>query len=113
MGSHSLLQGTFPDPGMEPGSPALQVDSLLSEPPGSPSTRFRGRKKAGLLSLEKAYRHSNNLDAWNTFFFFNLSEVGVAFPLASKKEKKDFCQALEPGGNDLKVVCEALQVPFV
>ena len=47
------------------------------------------------------------------FFFFNLSEVGVAFPLASKKEKKDFRQALEPGGNDLKVVCEALQVPFI
>ena len=47
------------------------------------------------------------------FFFLNLSEVGVAFPLASKKEKKDFCQALEPGGNDLKVVCEALQVPFI
>ena len=24
----------FPDPGTEPGSPALQADSLLSEPPG-------------------------------------------------------------------------------
>ena len=24
------------DPGIEPGSPALQVDSLLSEPPGKP-----------------------------------------------------------------------------
>ena len=26
-----------PDPGMEPGSPALQVDSLSSEPPGKPN----------------------------------------------------------------------------
>ena len=26
--------GDLPDPGMEPGSPALQADSLLSEPPG-------------------------------------------------------------------------------
>ena len=26
--------GDLPDPGMEPGSPALQVDPLLSEPPG-------------------------------------------------------------------------------
>ena len=26
--------GDFPDPGIEPGSPALQADSLLSEPPG-------------------------------------------------------------------------------
>ena len=26
--------GDLPDPGMEPGSPALQADSLPSEPPG-------------------------------------------------------------------------------
>ena len=26
--------GDLPNPGMEPGSPALQADSLLSEPPG-------------------------------------------------------------------------------
>ena len=34
VGSHSLLQGNHPDPGTEPGSLTLQVDSLLSEPPG-------------------------------------------------------------------------------
>ena len=28
MGCHSLLQGDLPDPGTEPGSPALQADSL-------------------------------------------------------------------------------------
>ena len=28
--------GDLPDPGIKPGSPALQVDSLLSEPPGKP-----------------------------------------------------------------------------
>ena len=32
--SHSLLQEIFPDPGIEPGSPELQADALLSEPPG-------------------------------------------------------------------------------
>ena len=42
VGCHSLPQGTFlirdlPDPGMEPGSPALQADSSPSEPPGKPS----------------------------------------------------------------------------
>ena len=26
----------FPSPGIEPGSPALQTDSILSEPPGKP-----------------------------------------------------------------------------
>ena len=28
--------GDLPDPGMEPGSPALQVDCLPSEPSGQP-----------------------------------------------------------------------------
>ena len=28
--------GYFPDPGIEPCSPALQADSLPSEPPGKP-----------------------------------------------------------------------------
>ena len=28
--------GNFSDPGSEPGSPALQADSLLSEPPRKP-----------------------------------------------------------------------------
>ena len=32
----SLLQGNLPNPGTEPRSPALLVDSLSSEPPGKP-----------------------------------------------------------------------------
>ena len=36
MGNHSLLQGDLPNPGMERGSPPLQADSLLCEPPGKP-----------------------------------------------------------------------------
>ena len=34
--------GKFPDPGIEPRSPALQVDSVLPEVPGKPSHRLRG-----------------------------------------------------------------------
>ena len=34
VGSHSLLQGILPDPGIKPKSPALQKDSLPSEPLG-------------------------------------------------------------------------------
>ena len=30
--------GDLPDPGMEPGSPILQADSLPSEPPGKPNS---------------------------------------------------------------------------
>ena len=37
VGCYSLLQGNLPDPGIKSGSPALQVDSLPSEPPGSPN----------------------------------------------------------------------------
>ena len=29
--------GDLPDPGIEPGSPALQEDALPSEPPGKPN----------------------------------------------------------------------------
>ena len=31
--------GDLPNPGIQPGSPALQEDPLLSEPPGKPRKR--------------------------------------------------------------------------
>ena len=40
VGSHSLLQGIFPDPEIKPSSPALQADSLPSEQPGNLSLSF-------------------------------------------------------------------------
>ena len=36
VGSLSLLQGIFPTQGLNPGFPALQVDSLPAEPQGKP-----------------------------------------------------------------------------
>ena len=45
MGSHSLLQGIPPDPGIEPQSPALPADSLPCEPPGKPWTGMLKRKE--------------------------------------------------------------------
>ena len=36
VGSHFLLQGIIPNPGIEPRSPTLQVDSLPAEPQGKP-----------------------------------------------------------------------------
>ena len=36
VGLPCLLQGNLPNPGIEPGSTALQADSLPSEPPGKP-----------------------------------------------------------------------------
>ena len=32
-----ISPGYLPDPGIEPASPALQADSLPSEPPGKPN----------------------------------------------------------------------------
>ena len=34
-------QGDFPNPGIEPGSPALQADSLPSEPQGKPKLVYK------------------------------------------------------------------------
>ena len=40
VGSHFLLPGDLPNPGIEPGSPALQAHSLPSEPPEKPLGGF-------------------------------------------------------------------------
>ena len=63
--------GDLPDPGIEPRSPALQVDSLLSEPPG----------KFLLLTVLSPYRSLCPLQ-YSFFFFFNLATqlVGSHFP---------------------------------
>ena len=46
MGCNFLLQGIFPtqgsNPGIEPGSPTLEADTLTSEPPGKPSNEYSG-----------------------------------------------------------------------
>ena len=37
--------GDLPDPGAEPGSPALQADSLQFEPPGKPKGKGRTQRE--------------------------------------------------------------------
>ena len=53
LGCHFLLQGNLPDPGIEPGSPALQADSLPSEPPTreAPKKKQKGQIKQGEESM--------------------------------------------------------------
>ena len=46
--------GGLPDLGIEPGFPALQADSLLSEPPGKPSNQHVGC----LLLIQKVSQES-------------------------------------------------------
>ena len=38
-GGPCLPKGNLLNPGIEPRSPTLQADSLLSEPPGKPNTK--------------------------------------------------------------------------
>ena len=59
VGCHFLLQG-LPNPRIEPGSPALQADSLLSEPPGKPEKLYRNvidNKTMLLLLLLSHFSH--------------------------------------------------------
>ena len=44
------FSGDLPDPGIEPRSPALQADTLTSEPPGKPLTIWRLSTKELMLS---------------------------------------------------------------
>ena len=44
-GSPFPYPGDVPDPGIEPGSPALYVDALLSEPPGKEGIYTRKDRK--------------------------------------------------------------------
>ena len=43
--------GDLPDPGIEPSSPALQADSLPSEPPGNPFNIVDAHKHDRLIVL--------------------------------------------------------------
>ena len=45
--------GNLPHPGIEPGSPALQVYSFLSEPPGKPSYMHASSRPAEGLYLNR------------------------------------------------------------
>ena len=46
--------GDLPNPGIEPGSPALQADSLPSEPPGKPTLQLNDLEKEQTESKVRA-----------------------------------------------------------
>ena len=48
--------GALPNPGMEPRSPVLQVDSLLTEPPGTPNINDTGN---ALVKHSEALLHAS------------------------------------------------------
>ena len=52
MGSHVPCPGNLTIPGLEPRSPALQADSLLSEPTGKP-VKHLGQYKFSMIRAQK------------------------------------------------------------
>ena len=53
--------GDLLDPAIEPGSPALQADSLATEPPGKPNTGNRCREVSGVGGCPGHCRKSSNI----------------------------------------------------
>ena len=51
--------GDLPYPGIEPGSPTLQVDSLLSEPPGKPQRLNKGVGKKNPSAKSRNHRQKS------------------------------------------------------
>ena len=67
--------GDLPDPGIKPRSPALQVDSLPSEPPGNPWCKYRcNRKPPKNFQNGGMPRYSNSL--WEPDFRRQESKQG-------------------------------------
>ena len=60
VGCHFLLQGNLPNSGIKPRSPALQADSLPSEPSGKPKQQ-EGRK--GITGFKKKFKRWDKLEA--------------------------------------------------
>ena len=48
--------GDLPNPGIKPGSPALQADALPSEPPGKPSMDMSLSKRWEVVEATEAWR---------------------------------------------------------
>ena len=54
--------GDLPNPGIEPRSPALQADTLPSEPPGKPTDTRMRLSRSRHIKIEKAI--NSNLICW-------------------------------------------------
>ena len=54
--------GDLPNPGIEPRSPALQADTLPSEPPGKPTDTRMRLSRSRHIKIEKAINY--NLICW-------------------------------------------------
>ena len=59
--------GDLPNPGIEPGSPALQTDALPSEPPGKPWWQGQRHEERKCRTHEELPRNRKNCQKENSF----------------------------------------------
>ena len=92
VGSRSLLQGIFPNPGIERKSPTLQADSLPAGPPGKPKNT--GVSSCFLLQAIFPTRESNPGLLHCRWILYQLSHQGslrilewVAYPFSSRSSQ--------------------------
>ena len=79
--------GDLPNPGLEPGSPALQADSLPSEPPGKPK-RVRD---LSIYEMERAMATHSSTLAWKIPW---TEEPGRLQSLGSLRVRHDWAASL-------------------
>ena len=65
-----LSPGNLPDAGIEPGSPALQADSLVAEPPGKPLLIGNSHFSFTSLTVLPLPMSVNILTGFNCLFCF-------------------------------------------
>ena len=71
--------GDLPNPGIEPGSPALQTDSLPSNPPGEPITAHSKVLFQFILFPSPLYHMFSKQKEKQYFFLTSLSQAEVSF----------------------------------
>ena len=123
--------GDLPDPGIEPGPPALQADSLPAEPPGKPSPlvnelfahkndrmltiyfkksqsgerdaeRYRWSKtEQELIALEAGWTHGSSLSYFPCF--------GIQLETVQNRMLKNKCQKNKIVGGSFSQYCHLVQ----
>ena len=85
----------LPNPGMDPRSPALQVDSLLSEPPGKSNNIGEGRQS--LLQENFLTKELSQGLLHCRWILYQLSYPGSPFSDPIREQKKEAWGRLERG----------------
>ena len=96
MGCHSLLQGIFPTRGIEPRSPALKVDSLMSEWPGKPMGEkelFNVYQTRCWVYSDAYFRTMTGIYVLTTIFFPILGEERIlSLGACGRMLRKELCR---------------------